>query len=211
MLISPSILSSNFCRLEDEVKAVAAAGADWLHVDVMDGHFVPNITIGVPVVAALKKTTPLPLDVHLMIEKPEKFVTAFIDAGADWLTIHVESTADPAAVLKSIRARGIKAGITLRPATPIEQIIPFLGMVDLVLVMTVDPGFSGQAFMPEQVAKLNSLIQLRQEKALKFLIQVDGGVNEKTVEQLRGADVLVSGNFIFKNDYRTAIRVLKGI
>lgn len=210
MMVAPSILSANFGRLEEEVKAVASAGADWIHVDVMDGHFVPNLTIGVPVVASLKPVSPLPLDVHLMIENPEKYVEQFIKAGSDWLTFHIEATKDPAALIARIRALGAKPGITLRPATPLSAIQPYLGLVDLVLVMTVDPGFSGQSFMADQVGKIEELVRLRTEKSYGYLIEVDGGVNEKTISQVQGADVVVSGNYVFKNDYKKSIQVLKG-
>lgn len=209
-LVAPSILSADFARLGEEIHAVTAAGADWIHVDVMDGHFVDNITIGVPVVQSLKKFSKLPLDVHLMIEQPEKYIRQFIEAGSSNVTIHVESTKDPVAVLKEIRKLGAKPGITLRPRTELAKILPYLELVDLVLVMTVEPGFSGQSFMPEQVAKVNELRRLIDEKKLNCLIEVDGGVNDKTVSELRNADVLVSGNYVFKNDYKKSIATLKG-
>lgn len=209
-LVAPSILSADFARLGEEIEAVTVAGADWIHVDVMDGHFVDNITIGIPVVQSLKKFAKLPLDVHLMIEQPEKYIRQFIEAGSSNVTIHVESTKDPVAVLKEIRKLGAKPGITLRPRTELAKILPYLELVDLVLVMTVEPGFSGQSFMPEQVTKVNELRRLIDEKKLNCLIEVDGGVNEKTVHQLDSADVLVSGNYVFKNDYKKSIATLKG-
>lgn len=209
-LVAPSILSADFANLEKEIKAVTDAGADWIHVDVMDGHFVNNITIGVPVVKSLKKVSTLPLDVHLMIEKPEKYIEAFIKAGADYLTIHVESTENPAQVLKDIKKLGAKPGITLRPKTSLDKILPLLGLVDLVLIMTVEPGFGGQEFMQEQVAKVNELRKILAEKKLNCLIEVDGGVNAETVKFLDQADVLVAGSYVFKNDYRKSIAVLKG-
>lgn len=208
-LIAPSILSADFANLEKEVKAVTAAGADWVHVDVMDGLFVPNLTIGIPVVQALKKVSPLPLDVHLMIEKPERYVEAFIKAGSDYLTIHVEACEDVEGTLQMIRRLGAKAGITLRPKTSLDRILPYLGIVDLVLVMTVEPGFGGQSFMAEQVDKIERLHQLRAKLELSFLIEVDGGINAETARQCKNADVLVAGNFVFKNDYATAIAQLK--
>jgi ribulose-phosphate 3-epimerase len=208
-LVAPSILSADFANLEKEIKAVTLAGADWLHVDVMDGHFVNNITIGVPVVASLKKISPLPLDVHLMIEQPEKYVEQFVKAGADYLTIHVESTKDPATVLKKIRQLGAKPGITLRPRTPLAEILPFLALVDLVLVMTVEPGFGGQSFMHDQVDKMQELKTLRQENAFKYIIEVDGGVNDKTLGHCADADVLVAGSYIFKGNYQQTIAALK--
>jgi ribulose-phosphate 3-epimerase len=175
----------------------------------MDGHFVPNLTIGVPVVKSLKRVSKIPLDVHLMIEKPEKFIEAFCKAGADNLTIHVEATKDPRAVLNDIRKHGAKPGITLRPGTRIEEILPFLEMVDLVLVMTVEPGFGGQGFMKDQVAKIHRLRQEIDSRKLKCLIEVDGGVNEETISHLKDVDVLVAGSFVFGKDYRTAIEILK--
>ncbi len=208
-LIAPSILSADFANLEKEIKAIAAAGADWVHVDVMDGHFVPNLTIGIPVVAALKKVSTLPLDVHLMIEQPEKYIEQFIKAGSDYLTIHVESTKDPKACLLKIRELGAKAGITLRPGTQISEILPYLEFCDLVLVMTVEPGFGGQSFMQDQVDKIDWLVDIRASKKYKYLIEVDGGVSDKTLSFLKNADVLVAGNYVFKNDYKTAIDTLK--
>jgi ribulose-phosphate 3-epimerase len=208
-LIAPSILSADFANLAQEIRSVTEAGADWIHVDVMDGHFVNNITIGVPVVKSLKKVSKIPLDVHLMIEKPEKYIEAFAKAGSDWITIHVESTQDPGAVVKQIRQLGVRPGITLRPRTPVESILPFLADVDLVLVMTVEPGFGGQAFMSDQVDKIALLRREIDQKGLNCLIEVDGGVNEQTVGSLRDADVLVAGSYVFQNDYRQAIQTLK--
>lgn len=208
-MVSPSILSADFANLEKEIKAVAAAGADWIHVDVMDGHFVPNLTIGVPVVQSLKKVSPLPLDVHLMIEEPERFVEAFVKAGSDWLTIHVEACKDVKTTLAKIRSLGAKAGITLRPRTSLDEILPYLDQVDLVLVMTVEPGFSGQSFMENQVEKINRLQSERARQSLRFLIEVDGGINEETAGRCKHADVFVAGNYVFKNDYAKAIAFLK--
>ena len=208
-LIAPSILSADFANLEKEVKAVAAAGADWIHVDVMDGHFVPNLTIGIPVVEALKKVSPLPLDVHLMIDKPEKYIDGFLKAGSDWLTIHVESTTHVRECLQKIRAHGAKAGLTLRPGTVVESLLPYLDLCDLILVMTVEPGFGGQSFMQDQVAKIAWLRKEISERSLKTLIEVDGGVSDKTVVHLKEADVYVAGSYIFKNDYREAIAKLQ--
>jgi ribulose-phosphate 3-epimerase len=208
-LVAPSILSADFANLEKEIKAVAGAGADWLHVDVMDGHFVNNITIGVPVVASLKKISPLPLDVHLMIEQPEKYAEQFVRAGADYLTIHVESTKEPGKVLKKIQELGAKPGITLRPRTPLSAIEPYLDLAALVLVMTVEPGFGGQSFMHDQVAKMTELKALREKKSYNYLIEVDGGVSDKTVGHCADADVLVAGSFVFKGNYQQNISALK--
>jgi len=208
-LVAPSILSADFANLESEVKAIARAGADWVHVDVMDGHFVPNLTIGIPVVESLKKVTSLPLDVHLMIEKPERYVVEFVKAGSDYLTVHVEAVKSPHEVLKQIRALGAKAGLTLRPGTSLDKILPFLSEADLVLVMTVEPGFGGQSFMLDQVAKMKALREERERRGLNYLIEVDGGVNEKTLAYCKDADVLVAGSYVFRNDYRKAIESLK--
>lgn len=198
-LISPSILSADFVNLERDIKTVTAAGADWLHVDVMDGNFVPNLTIGIPVVAALKKVSSLPLDVHLMIERPERYIKDFIKAGADILTLHVEACADPKAALKEIRSLGAKAGLTLRPGTPLAAILPFLEDMDLALIMTVEPGFGGQSFMHDQVAKIERLREIVDEKKLPMWIEVDGGVAPATLSQCAAADVLVAGNAIFRH------------
>lgn len=206
--IAPSILSADFANLEKEIKAVAQAGADLIHVDVMDGHFVPNLTIGIPVVESLKKISPIPLDVHLMIEKPEKYVDAFLKAGSDYLTIHVESTDQAEALLKKIRTKA-KSGITLRPGTSILTIEPYLKHADLVLVMTVEPGFGGQSFMQDQVEKIKWLAEYRKKHQLQFQIEVDGGVNLETRKYLDQADILVAGSYIFKNDYHKAINSLR--
>ena len=199
-LISPSILSADFANLERDIKVVGAAGADWLHVDVMDGSFVPNLTIGIPVVAALKKVSgALPLDVHLMIERPERYIKDFVKAGADVLTLHVEACADPAAALREIRSLGCKAGLTLRPGTSLDTILPYLELMDLALVMTVEPGFGGQSFMPDQVVKMRRLRELVNERNLPMWIEVDGGVAPATLAQCADADVLVAGNAVFKH------------
>jgi len=208
-LVAPSILSADFANLEKELKAIAAAGADWVHVDVMDGIFVPNITIGIPVVRALKKVSSLPLDVHLMIEKPERYIEDFVKAGSDYLTIHVEATDRPREALQKIRSLGAKAGLTLRPGTAIEEILPFLDDVDLVLVMTVEPGFGGQSFLHDQIEKVKQLKVVRAQRNLNYLIEVDGGVNDKTVNACADADVLVAGSYIFNGDYTKTIGLLK--
>ncbi len=207
--IAPSVLSADFGRLAEEVKALETAGADLIHIDVMDGHFVPNITIGPVVVKDIKPHTRLPLDVHLMIENAQNFIDSFILAGSDMITLHVEAM--ELAVLRAqalrLKEKNIKAGISLNPATPLEKIKPVLDVFDFVLVMTVNPGFGAQAFMPEVVPKISAL-----RRIFKGLISVDGGINDVnavTVAQA-GADILVAGAYIFKSkNYNETIRRLK--
>jgi ribulose-phosphate 3-epimerase len=211
-IVAPSILSADFANLAKEIQEIARCGADWVHVDVMDGHFVKNITIGAPVIKSLKPICKLPLDVHLMIEQPEKYIDDFIHAGSDYITLHVESTSVMDVCLKKIKAAGVKAGISLRPRTPVEAILPFLNQVDLILIMTVEPGFGGQSFMMDQVEKIKILRRLVDEKYPQILLEVDGGVNGETAAYCTDAHVLVAGNYIFKNhkeDYSVAIRKLK--
>jgi ribulose-phosphate 3-epimerase len=216
VLVSPSLLSADFAELATEMKKVTEAGADWLHVDVMDGNFVPNLTLGMPIIKSIKPHAKIPLDVHLMIEKPERYIEQFIDAGAQYLTLHVESTTDLKNSLEKIRQLGCKPGITLRPRTSVESIKPFLSLVELVLVMTVEPGFGGQSFMEDQVEKIRVLKKWREEGLGNFLIEVDGGVAEKTAPVCisAGADVLVAGSAVFRGEktienYRKNILALK--
>jgi ribulose-phosphate 3-epimerase len=211
--IAPSILSADFSNLGDEIKAVEKAGADWVHVDIMDGHFVDNLTIGPPVVASIKKKTKVPLDVHLMIERPELTAERYIKAGADSLTIHVEATDQVAETLKAIRAAKVKPGITLRPQTSIDLIEKYLELVDLVLIMTVNPGWGGQSFMADQVPKIEFVKKWAQKNNPKLYIEVDGGINPETASVCRsaGANVFVAGNAVFKaQDYGKAIKAIRG-
>jgi ribulose-phosphate 3-epimerase len=210
-LIAPSILSANFAKLGEEIEAVERAGADWIHVDVMDGSFVPNLTLGAPVLKHLRPVTRLPLDVHLMIDKPERYIKDFAAAGADYLTIHVEATDQVEATLKTIRGLEVKPGITLKPITRPEKIFPFLPLVDLVLVMTVEPGFGGQSFMQDQVSKISAIRKELARLGHCALIEVDGGVTDVTAPQLIEADVLVAGSYIFGKNYAQAIQSLKDI
>ncbi len=208
IFISPSILSADFANLERDIKLVENAGADWLHVDVMDGHFVPNITIGVPVVSSIRKVTGMTLDVHLMIENPEKYIGAFAKAGADILTFHYEAVKDVKEIMYLIKSYGIKTGMSIKPKTAPDVVFPYLKDLDLLLVMTVEPGFGGQKFMPDCAEK----IPLIKEKAPENLvIQVDGGINAETARICTsyGANSLVAGNYIYKSDdIKSAIKSL---
>jgi ribulose-phosphate 3-epimerase len=197
--LSASILSADFARLAEQVREAEQAGVDWIHVDVMDGHFVPNITIGPAVTQAVRRVTGLPLDVHLMISNPERYVEAFVKAGADWLGIHVEATAHLERLIQQIKEAGAKAAVTLNPATPLNCLEYVLPEVDMVLLMTVNPGFSGQKFIPAVLPKVRRLRQMIDTQGLEVLIQVDGGVQVDTIRDLvaAGADVLVSGSGIF--------------
>ena len=211
-LVSPSLLSADFSDIKNEMHKLSEAGADWLHVDVMDGNFVPNLTFGMPIVKSFKPHTRLPLDVHLMIERPERYIEEFVAAGSDYLTLHYESTDVLEKSLQKIRALGCKAGLTVKPGTSIEKIKPFLSLVDLVLVMTVEPGFGGQSFMSNQVEKITKLKKWRAEGLGTFLIEVDGGVTPITAPicLAAGADVLVAGSAVF-NGEKTAENYKKNI
>jgi ribulose-phosphate 3-epimerase len=197
--LAPSILSADFARLGEEVRAVAEGGATLLHVDVMDGHFVPNITIGPPVVASLRKVTELPLDCHLMIENPDQYIPAFAEAGADWISVHQEACIHLHRTLELIRHHGARPGVVINPATPVETLGEVLGMVDFVLVMSVNPGFGGQKFIPASVGKIARLAALRQQRGASFRIEVDGGIAPDTVAAVvrAGAEILVAGNAVF--------------
>jgi ribulose-phosphate 3-epimerase len=212
-LIAPSILSADFARLGEEVKRVEEAGVDWIHVDVMDGHFVPNLTIGAPVVKALHNVTKLPLDVHLMITDPDKYLQDFADAGASYITVHQEACTHLQRTLAQIRNLGKKAGVALNPATPEETLKYVLKDLDLVLVMSVNPGFGGQKFLTEAIAKVGRLRKMFNDAGLPDVhISVDGGINTETGAQVveQGADVLVAGNSIYKaSDINKAVQELK--
>ena len=205
--IAPSILSADFAKLGQEVVEVERGGADWLHVDVMDGHFVPNITFGALVMGAIAPLTKLPLDVHLMIENPERYIPDFAKAGAHLITVHQEACVHLHRVLHMIKEHGVKAGVAINPATPVSSIREVLEDVDLVLVMTVNPGFGGQAFIPSTLRKIKELKELREELGLKNLrIEVDGGISAATAPLVAraGADVLVAGNAVFGRSDRSA-------
>ncbi|MBI1953328.1 MAG: ribulose-phosphate 3-epimerase [Candidatus Omnitrophica bacterium] len=202
------MLSADFGKLAEETRRVELAGADWIHLDVMDGHFVPNLTVGPGVVKALRPVTRLPLDVHLMIENPERYLEVFVEAGADRITVHAEACADLARTVKKVRSAGAQVGVALRPRTDWKVLSGCLEAIDLALLMTVNPGFGGQAFMPEVLPKIEALREVFDRH-----IQVDGGINDKTAAQTRsaGADVMVAGTYLFRAaDVRQAIASLRG-
>ena len=207
-LIAPSILSADFSILKDEITAVQDAGGDWIHVDVMDGHFVPNITMGPIIVKAAKKVTSLPIDVHLMIENPDRYIHDFVKAGATLISVHAEACLHLNRTIQIINESGARAGIALNPSTPLSSIEWMLEHIDFVLIMSVNPGFSGQTFIPNSIDKIKELRKMIRDRGLNTLVQIDGGVNEETIKEvsLAGADVFVAGSAIFgKNDYKEAI------
>ena len=211
-IVSPSLLAADFANLAEEVKKVELAGAQYLHLDVMDGMFVPNMSFGFPVIECLRKKTAIVFDVHLMIDKPERYIDRFIDAGADIVTFHVEATDMPEQCLKMIRSRGKLAAISVKPKTPVEAIYPYLEMCDMVLVMTVEPGFGGQSLIPETLEKVKTLKAEIEKRGLNIDIQVDGGINDKNCRDAvaAGANVLVAGSAVFKAaDRRAAIDALR--
>lgn len=197
--LAPSILSADFARLGEQIRSAAAGGATLVHVDVMDGHFVPNLTIGPPVVKSLRKATELPLDCHLMIEHPDQFIAEFVEAGADWISVHQEACVHLNRTLQLIRSHDVLAGVVINPATPVETLSEVLDLVDYVLVMSVNPGFGGQKFISGALHKIRRLAELRAQRGLDYRIEVDGGVALDTVSQVvrAGAEILVAGNAIF--------------
>src|SRR5947209_13034575 len=215
VIVAPSILAADFSNLAGEVRKVEDAGADWIHCDIMDGHFVDNISFGPTIVGFVRKQTKLPLDVHLMIEHADHYVPRFVEAGANSITVHVESESkhDVGKTLQQIRENGCRVGLTLNPATPFDLLEPFLDQIDMLLVMTVHPGFGGQSFRAEQMEKVKRAAEWNKSHARKIDIEVDGGINPETarVSIQNGANVLVAGTSIFKaDDYAKAIRALRG-
>ncbi len=211
-MIAPSILSADGSRLGDEIAAVEAAGADWIHIDVMDGHFVPNLTIGPGLITSLRKTTRLPFDVHLMIENPERYIDDFAKAGADGITVHVEAALHLHRTVALIRERGLRAGVSLNPATPLVQIEPILPDIDLLLIMTVNPGFGGQKFIEGSLPRIRQAQQMIRAASPEVLLEVDGGVTLKNLRAIAdaGAEILVAGSAIFgSGDYPATIGAMK--
>lgn len=213
--VAPSLLAANFGNLAWEIAKVENGGASWLHYDVMDGHFVPNISFGYSILGDVKKVTSLPLDVHLMVEDPGDFVEKFIENGADYITFHVESMASErqiARLIDYLHIKGVKAGLSIKPDTPVSAIEPYLNKLDLVLVMSVEPGFGGQKFNPVAVEKIARLAELKQEKNYSYVIEVDGGINNDTIDQVKdaGVEMVVAGSYVFGSpNYQQAIESLK--
>jgi ribulose-phosphate 3-epimerase len=210
--IAPSILSADFSRLKDEIQAVEAGGADWLHVDVMDGHFVPNITIGPVVVESIRKVTKMPLDVHLMITDPDKYAPEFVKAGADWISVHPDTCADPEVSLKKIRELGAQASVAVNPDVTLEKVERWLPQVDMIMMMTVFPGFGGQPFIADVLPKIEQAKKIIDQRRLSILVEADGGIKADNIDRVvrAGAEVIVSGSGIFKTkDYAATIRQMR--
>ena len=208
IIISPSILSADFWKLGEEIDQVQKGGAQYLHIDVMDGMFVPSISFGMPVIAAMRKHTDIFFDVHLMIEQPERYIKEFAESGADLINFHLEATEDVEGTIKAIRSFGKKVGITIKPKTPAEAVAPYLDKVDLVLIMTVEPGFGGQKLSPECVEKITAVRKMISERGLEVEVEADGGVNVDNVQSIveAGANVIVAGSAVFKNDIEANVK-----
>lgn len=205
-IIAPSILSADFSYLSQQIRLTEMGGADWIHCDIMDGHFVPNITIGPIIVKAARKSTKLPVDVHLMIEKPDNYLEAFAEAGANYITVHVEEVVHLNRSINRIKELGCKAGVVINPATPVNSIIDVAEYIDLLLIMTVNPGFGGQKFIPNSIRRIEEAVNLRTKLKANYLIEIDGGVNKETIVAAKkaGVDVFVAGSAIFDADNITA-------
>lgn len=213
VIVSPSILSADFANLERDVRKVEQAGADWIHIDVMDGHFVPNITIGAPVVKSLRKVTKMPIDVHLMIENPEKYIKDFVDAGSDYITIHYEAVNNVKDTIDRIKVLGVKAGVSIKPGTPASVLEKFIPDLDLILIMTVEPGFGGQKFMTDCLPKISEVRNMLDKYDLsRTVIEIDGGIDNKTSKLAleAGANALVAGSYIYNSpDIKAAVESLR--
>ena len=211
MLVSPSLLAANFLNLENEIKRLNEAKPDYLHLDVMDGNFVPNISFGPSIIKSIKPLTNIPFDVHLMITNPDKYLNVFKDSGADILTYHFETNLDHHKMIDEIHSLNMKVGLSIKPITPVDVLIPFLEKIDLVLVMSVEPGFGGQKFMTSAISKIKFLADYKKEHKLNYIIEVDGGINDETAPIVKdaGCDMVVCGTYLFKNDMCKLIEDLR--
>ena len=211
MKIAPSLLSADFCRLEEQVRTLENCGADMLHVDVMDGHFVPNITIGPVVIMSIRNCTKLPFDVHLMIQHPDRFIKSFADAGSDIITVHAEAEHDMDKTIKMMRGNNVKVGVAINPGTPLSKVKDLMDKIDMLLIMTVNPGFAGQKFIHDAVPKIKNARDIIDSEGLNIDLEVDGGINHETgkIAVNAGANILVAGSFIFKGDVKKNMGLLK--